>query len=113
MKRIITTILVALSALLIIPAGAQASGWHRVHLRATAHERVWRSPQVGRRNQAVSYGVYVKGQEVNNLHGFTDSDCRGSLIMRHLGAQVESCGAAPVTIRYIGSTRFTLVYRFG
>lgn len=91
-------------------SSAQAKG-HTVHLTATDHTQVYRTPVKLSGSRALAFSVYVNGHEVDASHSLTDGVCKAAFVSRSLAAQVRSCGArSPLVIEYIGSARFTLVW---
>lgn len=81
-----------------------------LRLEATDHMQTWRSPNILDPNHPLTLGVWVNGKDISS-RGHVEGTCRYTLFTRRLALEMANCGRSKLTIRYVGSTRFTFFYR--
>jgi hypothetical protein len=111
-QRIYMVVLLATLGLTTAGAsGAHAEDFQRVHLKAGASTKTWQSNRVLPHDRALSFGIYIGGREVDQ-RGIA-SHCRFSLMTQRLALELRSCGNAPLSVRFVGDTSFTVTFKLG
>lgn len=103
-----------LAAVLLVAGAseAQAQELHRLHLRAIPVARSWQHRIALKPGVGIKAAVYVGGREIDQLGWMHPNECEYTIEHRRLALTLRWCGRQNFSMRYLGSTRFTVVYWF-
>jgi len=107
MKRALL-IAVILLALGVSETGAQTV--RRLHLRATPVARSWRHRVALKPGVGIKAAVYARGREIDQLGWMHPNECEYTIQRPRLALTLRWCGRRNLSMRYLGSTPFTVVY---
>ena len=119
-SRIYIVALAVCISIVAFPASAAAKKYS-VSLNATGKQQTWVSKQKLPDYLPLSFTIWANGRELKN--GRSEDRCRFTLFSRRLALEVNGCARtagsskfdarSAMSVRYIGSTRFRIVYWAG